>query len=48
MNRKIFGGILFPNELILQGTFALYETVGDIYEFIKEYLNFDSKTQVFS
>ena len=29
----------FPNEIILQGTFALYETVGDIYIFIKEYLS---------
>ena len=28
----------FPNEIILQGTFALYETVGDIVNFVKEYL----------
>ncbi len=28
----------FPNECILQGSFALFETVGDIYEFIKSYL----------
>ena len=28
----------FPNEQILQGSFALYETIGDIYEFVKSYL----------
>ena len=28
----------FPNEQILQGSFALYETIGDIYNFIKNYL----------
>ena len=28
----------FPNELILQGSFALYETIGDIYSFIRNYL----------
>ena len=28
----------FPNELILQGSFALYETIGDIYNFIRIYL----------
>ena len=28
----------FPNELILQGSFALYETIGDIYSFIRIYL----------
>ena len=28
----------FPNEQILQGSFALFETVGDIYKFIKDYL----------
>ena len=28
----------FPNEQILQGSFALYEKVGDIYNFIKDYL----------
>ena len=28
----------FPNEQILQGTFALYETIGDIYNFIRSYL----------
>ena len=28
----------FPNEMILQGSFALHETVGDIYSFIKNYL----------
>ncbi len=28
----------FPNELILQGSFALYETIGDIYSFIRMYL----------
>ena len=28
----------FPNEQILQGSFALYETIGDIYKFIREYL----------
>jgi len=27
-----------PCELILQGSFALYETIGDIYNFVKEYL----------
>ena len=25
----------FPNEIILQGSFALYETIGDIYNFIR-------------
>ena len=28
----------FPNEIILQGSFALYETIGDIYNFIRIYL----------
>ena len=28
----------FPNEQILQGSFALYETIGDIYNFIRIYL----------
>jgi tether containing UBX domain for GLUT4 len=28
----------FPNEIILQGSFALYETIGDIYKFINNYL----------
>ena len=28
----------FPNECILQGSFALFETIGDIYEFVKSYL----------
>ena len=28
----------FPNEQILQGSFALFEKVGDIYNFIKNYL----------
>ena len=28
----------FPNEQILQGSFALYETVGDIYKFVNYYL----------
>ena len=28
----------FPNEKILQGSFALFEKVGDIYQFIKNYL----------
>ena len=28
----------FPNECILQGSFALFETVGDIYKFVKDYL----------
>ena len=28
----------FPNEQILQGSFALYETIGDIYNFIRNYL----------
>ena len=28
----------FPNECILQGSFGLFETVGDIYEFVKSYL----------
>ena len=28
----------FPNELILQGSFALYETIGDVYNFIRIYL----------
>ena len=28
----------FPNEIILQGSFALYETIGDIYKFIRIYL----------
>ena len=28
----------FPNEIILQGSFALYESVGDIYKFISIYL----------
>ena len=28
----------FPNELILQGSFALYETIGDIYNFVRIYL----------
>ena len=28
----------FPNEQILQGSFALFEKVGDIYNFIKDYL----------
>ena len=28
----------FPNEIILQGSFALYETIGDIYDFVKNFL----------
>ena len=28
----------FPNEQILQGSFALYETIGDICNFVKDYL----------
>ena len=28
----------FPNEQILQGSFALYETIGDIYKFVNYYL----------
>ena len=28
----------FPNEIILQGSFALYETIGEIYKFINNYL----------
>ena len=28
----------FPNEQILQGSFALYETIGNIYEFVRSYL----------
>ena len=28
----------FPSEIILQGSFALYETIGDIYSFIRNYL----------
>ena len=35
-----------PCELILQGSFALYETVGDIYNFVKEYLKV--KTEKFN
>ena len=35
-----------PNEQILQGSFALFETVGDIYNFIKEYLKV--KTEKFN
>ena len=31
----------FPNEQILQGSFSLYETIGDIYKFIKLYLKDD-------
>ncbi len=31
----------FPNEQILQGSFSLYETIGDIYNFIKIYLKDD-------
>lgn len=29
----------FPDECIIQGSFALYENIGKIYEFIREYLN---------
>ena len=32
-----------PCELILQGSFALYETIGDIYNFVKEYLKVKSE-----
>ena len=32
-----------PCELILQGSFALYETIGDIYNFVKEYLKIKSE-----
>ncbi len=28
----------FPNSFILEGSFTLFETVGDIYNFVKEYL----------
>ena len=28
----------FPNEIILQGSFGLYETIGDIYKFVSSYL----------
>ena len=35
-----------PCELILQGSFALYETIGDIYSFVKEYLKV--KTEKFN
>ena len=35
-----------PCELILQGSFALYETVGDIYNFVKQYLKV--KTEKFN
>ena len=28
----------FPNEIILQGSFALYENIGDIYDFVKNFL----------
>ena len=35
-----------PNEQILQGSFALFETVGDIYNFIKEYMKV--KTEKFN
>jgi hypothetical protein len=35
-----------PCELILQGSFALYETIGDIYNFVKEYLKV--KTEKFN
>ena len=31
----------FPNEQILQGSFSLYETISDIYNFIKMYLKDD-------
>ena len=35
-----------PNEQILEGSFALFETVGDIYNFIKEYMKV--KTEKFN
>ena len=35
-----------PCELILQGSFALYETIGDIYSFVKQYLKV--KTEKFN
>ena len=28
----------FPNDCMLEGSFALYETIGDIYKFVKEFL----------
>lgn len=38
--------IKFPNEMLLQGNFGLMETVGDIYEFVKE--NLTEENQPFS
>ena len=38
--------IKFPNELLLQANFAMMETVGDIYEFVRE--NLHEPTQEFS